>query len=783
MEIKWRFNSSSAKEVLDKLIEVLVLAIVFVVPIWFSYFFPTYNIFELNKTVLLRILLSLMFMVSILKLLFFPLKINYPLGKFFIKYFLPPLVFITGWSVITLMADDPVLAFYGLVERQQGLISYLFYFLWFILLSTHLLDDPQRHKLYRLLVGAVLSASVVAVYAILQILNIDFLTWPHEAYLTLRAFSTLGQPNFLASWLLLVMPLSLYLLHYSRQTWLKIFYSFIFLLQLLALLVSGSRGALVALILTMCAGGAYYLFKINWQRWKKLFLATFIFLFVVILILGFDRLSDGRISELSRLNYGSSGARMNLYQAAWSAWPERFWLGHGLENAENIFIRYYAPDWGIYGNVSQSADRAHNLILDILLAGGVLGLCLWVVLIFYFFRLACANQKTGSPVQLRYFLAWGAAAYLVSLLFSFSFVSGELYFWTFMAILVAESIRFNKTLLEHLTINNYLHSDKGSFIWCGFSSWKYNNLFKILLLIIILIPLVLLLGRPIEKEVRVLAADYYFRKIHTALSEKEYFTALVLDEYLREQKTNPINQESYNIFLAESLSNVYPAIEELATRQAVAGKLINLDVNLSFRTYLHILAKVKISRSLGYLEQAEERLDLLAEIAPGWPTLYYERAVTAEARGDLSEAQAQYLLFLKTLPAFDDQRLNREHYWDVAGNYYRAYLRLASIRAELGDQEEAAHYYKLAYRSVPTDFTLLKKIADTYYLRGNFQEAIRYNLHGLARSPGDASWYIALGILYYESGNEEEGRFYLLQARELDPGNESLPVLDSLYSF
>jgi len=46
----------------------------------------------------------------------------------------------------------------------------------------------------------------------------DFVDWYEPASRTFRIFSTIGQPNFLGSWLLLVIPIIvLFLIHASKK--------------------------------------------------------------------------------------------------------------------------------------------------------------------------------------------------------------------------------------------------------------------------------------------------------------------------------------------------------------------------------------------------------------------------------------------------------------------------------------------------------------------------------------------------------------------------------------
>jgi len=764
MENKWRFNRTSGKEILERLSEAVILAAVFFVPLWFAYLFPTYNIFELNKAVLFRILVWLLFFLTSVKMVFYPPHFGVPARVFFRRYWLIPTVLMVGLSLLLLASGDPVRSFYGTIERQQGLISYFFYFLWFILLSLNLAEDKEGKKLRRLAGAAALSATVVSVYGILQVLGIDFLNWPYEPYLTRRTFSTLGQPNFLASWLLVVTPLSLYLYSTVRPALLKAAWAFAFILQLACLFLTGSRGGFLSLLLVMVAAIIFRLSTASWTRAKKWAVAGISLVAIILAVVALDWVSGGRIRELRNLNYGSSGARVNLYRAAADAWQERPWFGYGLENGENVFIRYYEPDWGIHGDVGQTADRAHNLFLDQLLSGGIFGLLLFLVFIIFFFRLGLQTWRAKrQPVLIMAILA-GAAGYYFSLLVSFTIVSGEVYLWSFLALLIAVDMkRYDEPESWPKVAPVAITPPRGRVgIW------------------LVLIFLILsVLG--IRREARLVVADYYFQKIYITLATKDYFTALVLDGYLREQRVNPVYQESYDLFWSEALGEFYPTITELSARQVVREKLAAIDETLTLRSHRHWLAKARVNRLLGNFSAAQGYLDGLIEITPGWPPAYSEKGELAATQGDWEVAAVAFQAVLDRLPALDDQRLNDEHRLDVAYSRYLAFKRLGDIRFEQGDLVAAAENYESAYLSNPADFTLLKKIGDTFYLRDDLAAAIRYNEHGLARSPADYVWLKALAVLHYEIGDQEEAIRYLELALRLAPEDRELQELRELY--
>lgn len=766
----------SGPDVLAVLTEFTYLAAIFAVPIWFAYWFPTHNIFELNKLVVLQALTALFLALTLLSIIFYPVRLKLAPGIFLKKYWLVPLIFIVGLLLLLIFSVNPILSFYGQPDRQGGLVSYLWYFLWFILLSFNLLNRPDRVR--RAIMTAALAGTLVAVYAILQILNIDFLTWPEPAYLTGRAFSTFGQPNFLASWLLLIIPLSGYLFWTARRTGARLGWVLAGLTQLAALFFTGSRGGLVALIFVGLLFGGGQMFKSGWPGRKKFSLAG-VFLLVVILGLAiFNALAPGRLRQSLDFNYGSTGARANFYRAAGLAIPERFLVGYGFDSGEDIFIKYYEPDWAVFGSVGQSADRAHNLILDLWLNAGLLGVGLFFLLYYFFFRLGRDNLRQPEGRSLSWALILGASAYLFSLLFSFSFVAGEMYFWLFLAVAVALNFNSRAGSLAVRPVEPLAPAGLSPVVARQAKGDALDTIPKFIIAAVGLF----LAGSLIYKAGQTLVADYYFARIYDALIAKDYFTMLVIDGYERGTATNPVNQASYDYHLADQLSDLYPSIWELTPQSVVRQKLVELDRKIVPAGYKNLLVKAKINLALKNLPAAASYFVSVIDLTPHWPLAYLVGGEIAAQGGNYPAALANYQLAQRYLPDVSDQRLNDQHRQEVKNYHYFINKKIADIYFQQKDYESAGKYYQSAYIDNPDDFSLLKNIADTFYLRGDRPTAIIYVRHGLSRNPADYHWPLALAALYFEAGDSQTASIYLQAAKKLAPESAEIQALEKKYN-
>jgi len=751
------------KEILDLLIEFVYLAIVFITPLYFSFAFPTYNVFELSKTAVFEILtFCLLFLTAAKFIFFFPTAFNLfgdkqQTIKWCKKYLLVPTLFIFGLSLTLFFSSDPRQSFFGSYERQAGYLNYLFYFVWFVLVVVNIRTtnnqasrsrDPEQlsEKINRLISVASISGFLVAAYGILQIMGIDFLSWPENPLFTRRTISTFGQPNFLASWLLLIIPLSFYLVYINKKFLGKFFYSLILAVQLICLFFTSSRGGIIAFGLTALV---FIIYLLVFAQTKKLYktIATICLLLTAVgSLVGLNFLLPGRFNGLFDLQNGSMAARLNFYQAAEDAIIKKPLFGYGMENSGEILINYYLPEWGIHGDVGATTDRAHNLILDILLSGGFFALALYGTLYIYYFRLSVENIREKKIKAVSLALSLGALAYLFSLLFSFAIVVGEVYFWLFLALLAV----LNSGDASHTDVAISSQTKK---ISSRIKQWA------------LLAGVFILAVLGVNYEFKVLTADYYFNRIYYTLESEEYFTVFTLVEYMNKVAFNPVNREYYDLFLGDKLSDFYPDITAVPEKRLVFMELNIIDKRLGAKTLMGAYTKGKINSVLGNYRIAENYFYYVLDKSPLWPKTYIEMGRLYARENNYRTAVANYNLALSSLPDIYDSRFNDSH-----RSILRLYLKL--IYREIGDiyflqanYQAAEKAYRSAYRSEIGDYTLLKKIANTYYQRGDLKSAYNLNQRGAERNPSDSSWSRALISLAIEENKIDLAKSLIVAAR------------------
>ncbi len=107
----------------------------------------------------------------------------------------------------------PGMAFWGSYLRNEGALATTSYVVLFLIVADRLRDRAQFDRLVSVLLATTL---VVCLYGVAQALHLDPMPWGHD--ISARIISTAGNALFLANYLLLVLPLTLWRLVQPRES-------------------------------------------------------------------------------------------------------------------------------------------------------------------------------------------------------------------------------------------------------------------------------------------------------------------------------------------------------------------------------------------------------------------------------------------------------------------------------------------------------------------------------------------------------------------------------------
>jgi len=480
-------------KVFDYIIEIGWLLIFALSPIFFAPFVN--GTWQISESFLFQILVEILCFVWLLKLVinwekFSLRRLKEILLKF--KPILPALIFIFILGLATIFSQSPHYSFWGYYTRKMGYLIWLHFFVFFLILFFNIKTTKQIARIFYIII---LTTGLVVLYGFLQILGLDFFNWSEPPSLGYRVFSTFGQPNFLASWLLLVFPVILWIIfRYSSQDHLisplfstfkeeikknyrfsekeikregysdqlesgiktkktyffkKIFFRPVFvslsLLTVILLVLTQSRSGWIGFFLALF----FFIIIFSWlKNQKRLAILLFIFLvlfsvFVVAInvsplqIKSTDHLLVARIKTLSHLKEAGQ-LRFLWWQNSLDLISQKpiFSLGYGPETQHLNFPQYYKPEYAALEGINQIPDRAHNDILDMTLMSGRLGLISYMlfILLIFFSGLKYIFQGKNYSSFMVLILLTGLFGYLISLQFSFHVIATAIYFWGYLAI-------------------------------------------------------------------------------------------------------------------------------------------------------------------------------------------------------------------------------------------------------------------------------------------------------------------------------------------------------------
>jgi hypothetical protein len=217
-----------------------------------------------------------------------------------------------------------------------------------------------------------------------------------------RAFWTFGHPNYLAWYLLLLLP---------------IVNNFLVLLILWTIFLTKS---IIAIILSFG-----YLIYLAWTKstkkiHKNLIIIFISFISISIIFYIIKSFWYSKIhSFLSRFCIWQTTLNIifsNIKTLIIGNWPETLWY---------IFDNFKSPYLYIFENFGFTADRPHNIFLNIFYHFGILGLSIFIYLIYKLFKLAKSNYKISLILAL-IFLCFNYASIssylIIILLISFLFI-------------------------------------------------------------------------------------------------------------------------------------------------------------------------------------------------------------------------------------------------------------------------------------------------------------------------------------------------------------------------
>lgn len=419
---------------LDNIAKVTVILALSVIPAVFVPLGGTTDHFYLPKVAAMIVLvLSFLAVLAINKIRFKDIvqkdRINISLFIYFI---------LLAASVYA--AENKVFAIIGVPGRWEGLVTITLYMFLFITARLYLVPDEGLFKII------LVTAIIVSIYGILQTMNFD--PFPRDVLRenwSKRAFSTMGNPNFLGSYIVLIIPTSIYFYIIKKNITGLTAYAILFY----CLLSTGTRGAWLGTIASIMAFAAIHYMYFRYSKGE--FTRYIILLVITILLLALynfntegafiDRfLSIARdanefLTKGDRADY-SGANRGFIWKRVVELIKKRPLAGYGIENLGEAFKKYYTKDMIELWNEVRYLDKAHNEYLHIAVTSGIPSLLVYLTFISQIILKGLFRLKNCKTALL---ILSSVIGYMTAAFFNISVVSVAYVYWIFLGLLAGSN--------------------------------------------------------------------------------------------------------------------------------------------------------------------------------------------------------------------------------------------------------------------------------------------------------------------------------------------------------
>ncbi|HJN62920.1 MAG TPA: O-antigen ligase family protein [Candidatus Paceibacterota bacterium] len=397
-----------------------------------SLFFP----FITGKAFLFRIITEIIFSAWVILAL---KNSNYRPEKSWLLYAIT--AFVGVIALADIISGHFLKSFWSNFERMEGLVTLLHLLAYFYVLVSFIKTEKIWDRLIQTSTGVSL---IIGSWGFFQFFG-KFVSIQSGT----RLDASFGNASYLAIYMLFhVFLLSYLLFKHQGEKWVKWLYGVIIAFQTFILIFTATRGAILGLV-----GGVFLtflliaLFDRENRSARRFSIGAIVSIFILVgLFFAFKNTSVVQnvepLQRLSSINLEdrTTISRFVLWGMALDAFKEKPILGWGQENFIFVFEKYYDPK--MYAQ-EPWFDRAHNVIFDWLIAGGIFGLLFYLSLFFFALRYTWKSQNL-SVVSKSLFTGL-LAAYFFHNLFVFDNIASYLLF-IFVLALIHFQLRGEKEL-------------------------------------------------------------------------------------------------------------------------------------------------------------------------------------------------------------------------------------------------------------------------------------------------------------------------------------------------
>jgi O-antigen ligase len=384
-------------------------------------FFP----YITGPSLFFRLTVEILFFAWLIFILLYPQnrpKFNWLAGAFSI--------YVLALASATFFGVSAYLSFWGDAERMMGLFGLLHFFVLFLVGAGIFKDKKDRNYLLNSFLAISL---IVSVYGILQKFGLTSIKPGEE-----RIVATLGNAAVLAAYLIFGLFFCLYLaIRNDKFVW-RAIYGLAGLSHLIAILLTGTRGAYLGVALGFLFAFFFIIKGLNNKKMQKGLIGGLIFLVMLFGLLYYFQdkgpiKNNPYLYRVTHLSISDSTVQQRLisWQAGWRGFLEKPLLGWGFENFTAPFNKYFDARYYDFAR-EEFFDRAHNIVIELLSTAGVIGLLSYLLFLSAIFYYIFKTYRRDKDFIYPGIFGGLLIAYVVQSLFLFDLLAPLLGLMTFL---------------------------------------------------------------------------------------------------------------------------------------------------------------------------------------------------------------------------------------------------------------------------------------------------------------------------------------------------------------
>lgn len=621
--------------------------------------------------------------------------------------------------VSNMLSVAPYKAFWSNFERMDGWISLIHHAMFFVVISSMFTTYQMWQKFWK--VSFAVSV-VVSLYGLLQRIGVM------EAIQGggVRVDGTFGNAAYLAVYNLFHIFLAVWLLYKSRSKGMRILYGAIGVFNLFNLYWTATRGVFVGLAAGILV--TTFIILIKDKEHKKVRMVAGALLLGLVIIVGSIFalkntdfvMQNPTLSRIATISLAEGEVRFTVWSMALKGVAEKPIIGWGQEGFSAVFAKYYEPK--MYTQ-EPWFDRAHNIVIDWLVAGGVVGLTLYLSVLglglYYMWRSEWLDVFEKALFTGLY------TGYFIQNLFVFDNVGSYILFFGTLAFFTVGARINTEPLFRGKTVSH-----------------ATSRLMQPIVVIGLIFVLYTVNINPLRAGQEFISAyasnqkpEYVVEAFEKSLSRNTFAHYEVMEQmmtqgpgFLQNQQISNELKQRYGEILEEALEKENERQSENARFNYAAGVFYNnieqSEKALTHLTRAHELSPVKqiISFELGFAYintgEAEKGMQILKE--------------TYELDSNFTEARKMYLL----------------------GAIYTGNTVL---------EQELASGLSEGFEATDNRFI------QAYVNTGRYNDLLDVWQAKVRQEPGNVQHYVSLAATYLELGRREDAVSTLRQAIEIEP--------------